>query len=435
MYLALFAHGAATYEYQMGYRNLLQELILVPDDPAYEDFSASGSAGDKLVNFRSYIHAHRPQGTYGWQSACGAPNYIWAGLAWLPTFPGYSSVNISDPWHYVVNMHEHGHNFAAGHTQGGIMNPYVSDSWNFHSLREGSTNRTAAHEMYDWCNPRGTDTGLLRSPYDMPFARHDAQATAVNTPLTFDPRTNDFTKTLARTNDNDLSIEEVSHLLPPAAGSLAFTSGSITFTPANGFQGVAWFSYSLRGNVGNNGQGYLHRATVAITVGSDTRQPYALSVPAGKAVEFVPGVRPNAIVTQPAHSLATVAVGGYGGSFYEIIVRAEPGASGTDQFVFSSGSGDKTVDITYTAAEGLVARDDFIADNSYAGGLRVAPLANDEGSGERSTIIDTRIALGDEADATPGVVQDFFDDHFGLAERTDLDVAKGTSVAGSGHAL
>ena len=426
-YLAFFAHSAATYEYQMGFRNLLQELILVPDDPAYQDFADSGAAGTKLDNFRVYINTHRPQGTYGWQTACGAPNYIWAGLAWLPVFPGSYSVSIADPWHYVVNMHEHGHNFAAGHTQGGIMNAYVSDSWDFHTLRDGSTNRTSAHEMYDWCLNRGSDTGVLRSPYDMPFARHDAKSTAVNTPITFDPRTNDYTKTTAQTNDNELAIEEVSTLLPPAAGAVTFTATNVTFTPAQDFQGVAWFSYTLRGNVGNSGRGYLHRATVAITVGSDTRQPYALSVPAGTAVEFVPGIRPNGIVSQPAQAVATVGVGGYGTWFYELDVRARADASGTDQFVFSSAGGNKTVDVTYVSAPGLQAHDDFLPDNSYAGGQRIAPLANDEGAGERSTAIDTRVALGVQTNGAAGAVLDVGDDHFGLAARSDLDAAKGTS--------
>jgi YD repeat-containing protein len=81
-----------------------------------------------------------------------------------------------------------------------------------------------------------TTAGAANNP---PSAVNDTVSTAFNTPLTFDPRTNDTDP-----EGGVLAVHAVTQ--PGTGGSVTFNGTSITFTPTTGYSGPATFSYSVR---------------------------------------------------------------------------------------------------------------------------------------------------------------------------------------------
>jgi hypothetical protein len=95
-------------------------------------------------------------------------------------------------------------------------------------------------------------------PVDPPEARADYRRTAVDTPLALDPRDNDHDPT-----GEALTVIAIG--TPSHGTALLSGGGSVTYTPASGYQGGDSFSYTLADASGNQVTG-----KVSITVGTDS---------------------------------------------------------------------------------------------------------------------------------------------------------------------
>jgi hypothetical protein len=289
-YFANAARVADVYERQLGLRYLLQELILVPSDsPEADPGNPSGTTlGEDLYHLGSWISSNRPQSTYKWGHVAlwtlvdgGSGGVV--GLAWTDCY-GQSSYghSVQEPsWGWEVHAHELGHNVGSSHSSGGVMNPsLILGNENFFTFVSGQS-YTSAKDIYNYMSsptkPYVFGPALLRHPEEMPFGVDDTVSTPVDTALSFDPLSNDL---VAANNGsaNTLRLVEVGQVLPKAAGSAQVANGEIFFTPASGFTGQAWFSYTLGGDVGNGGLGWLHRADVVVTVGGSSAAPSASPV-------------------------------------------------------------------------------------------------------------------------------------------------------------
>jgi YD repeat-containing protein len=104
-----------------------------------------------------------------------------------------------------------------------------------------------------------TTAGAANNP---PSAVNDAVSTAFNTPLTFDPRTNDTDP-----EGGVLAVHAVTQ--PGTGGSVTFNGTSITFTPTAGYSGTTTFSYTIR----DPQNAVSPPATVTVTVTAAANQP------------------------------------------------------------------------------------------------------------------------------------------------------------------
>ncbi len=283
-YFAIAARSADLYERQLGMRYLMQELILIPSDSSESDpGNPSGTAlGDDLYHFRTWISSNRPQSTYKWGHAA-----LWTivynsgggtiGLAWTDGYGSTYGMSVQEPnWGWEVHTHELGHNVGSTHSSGGVMNAsHISGAESFYKVIPNQS-YTAAMDIYNYMSypsrPYVYGPAALRHPEEIPFGVDDSLATAMGTAITFDPLVNDLVN-VPYGATNTLSLEEVGQVLPKSAGQASVVNGQIEFTPAAGFSGQAWFSYTLRGSLGNSGNGWLHRADVLITVGGSSAAP------------------------------------------------------------------------------------------------------------------------------------------------------------------
>ncbi len=283
-YFATAARTAAIYERQLGMRYLLQEMILVPSDSSHDDpGNPSGTTlGDDLYHVRDWANLYRPQSTYKWghlalwtivyNSASGT-----VGLAWTDGYGssyGYSTQEAN--WGWSVHSHELGHNVGSTHTSGGVMNPsLISGNEDFFTYVSGQT-YTAAKDIYNYMSSsiRGYVFGPadLRHPEEIPFGVDDSLSTPTGSAVIFDPLTNDLTK-IANGTPNTLRLVEVGQVSPKSAGTARVVNDMVEFIPAPGFTGQAWFTYTVGGDVGNLGKGWLHRADVVVTVGGNSTTP------------------------------------------------------------------------------------------------------------------------------------------------------------------
>ena len=286
-YLTYVAKTADTYENQVGLRYLLQELILIANDSGQPDIEvASIDATPQLNAVTDWAAAHRPQGTYRWGHVAGwtdvsSEGGSTRGWAWISTY-GSSSFGTSVQERgldWRIHQHELGHGVGANHTSGGTMNSNVSNAGQdfFTENNTDGGGFTAAKEVYDYMSvpSRSFVSGPapLRHHLEMPFAADDDISTAINTPVVFNPLSNDSNATPLFGLPNNLRLVEVSQIFPKAAGAATISGNEITFTPATGFTGEVWFRYTLGGDVGNEGKGWLHAADVVVTVGGDSTQP------------------------------------------------------------------------------------------------------------------------------------------------------------------
>ncbi len=278
-YLTFAARVKDSYERQLGLRMQLMELILVPSDSAEDDL------GEDLTAWRNWIASNRPQATYDWGHAA-----LWTlvdgsgggviGRAFLDRY-GSSSLGVSIQernFDWDVHNHELGHNVGASHSNGGVMNPSLrnNDEDFFRQSENGAY--TAAMDIY---RHMAFDSSALnklygpaslRHPEEAPFARADAIDTPEDTPVSFDPLENDI-HTVPFGQENLLRLVEVASVYPSSAGTAEVDGAQITFTPAVGYTGNAWFTYTIQGSVGNEGLGWLHAADVVVTVGGDDSDP------------------------------------------------------------------------------------------------------------------------------------------------------------------
>jgi hypothetical protein len=285
-YFAIAARSAELYERQLGMRYLMQELILIPSDSSESDpGNPSGTTlGDDLYHFQSWINSNRPQSTYKWGHAA-----LWTivynsgggtiGLAWTDGYGSSYGMSVQEPnWGWEVHTHELGHNVGSTHSSGGVMNAsHISGAESFYKVIPNQS-YTAAMDIYNYMSypsrPYVYGPAALRHPEEIPFGVDDSLTTPADTSVTFDPLLNDQAS-VPYGAANSLSLEEIGQVLPKSAGQAMVVDGQIEFIPAVGFTGQAWFSYTLRGSLGNSGYGWLHRADVIITVGGSSAAPLA----------------------------------------------------------------------------------------------------------------------------------------------------------------
>jgi len=298
-YFTYTAYAADVYERQLGLRLQLQELILIADDSGQSDVEYNDSVTpndpgileDDLNAVTDWAHEHRPQADYGWGhvlawTLVNADQSWTRGGAWISVYGDANwSVSVNQRrFTWRIFIHELGHSVGANHTDGGVMNGALTYSEDFftESVVDGG-GFTAAEQVHAYLTL--TDNwfiyyrakyiggpATLRNPVEMPFGADDAVATAVDTPVTFKPLTNDETSRPFGAN-NQLRLIEVGQVFPKAAGTATFAGDEITFTPSSGYSGNVWFTYTLSGDVGNDGFGWLHAADVVVTVGDTIADP------------------------------------------------------------------------------------------------------------------------------------------------------------------
>ncbi|MEZ5305347.1 MAG: cadherin domain-containing protein [Verrucomicrobiales bacterium] len=376
-YIARIASFAGIQEHQVGVRVLLQELILTPNTGDYSDVSES------LGGFRDWVGSNRSRGTYGWHVASkfgliGASGGT-IGIAYVSAISGGSGVSVNRPGYTVALVaHETGHNQGSGHSSGGIMNSgLIGGTRDYYT--DVSEGRTAAKAIYDVTKDRIAGSAAMRHAAQIPWANDDARSTAAGAAHTFNPLNNDAASVRHGSNNSVLKLEEVGRVWPLWAGEAAIDGDQIVFTPEPGYQGIAYFSYTLRGDVGNGGQGWLHKGDVSVKVGSFNANSLDLELGAGQHFSFRPSGGDPDIRTQPAQAW----VGTSRDDRRLIIIHADATATGTDSFVFRQDGADKTVNITYRG-DYFQARPDFIVADPTAGAIRLNPMLNDQAAGYRN---------------------------------------------------
>ena len=284
-YLTYAAMTADTYENQLGMRYLLQEIVLIPSGSGQPDIEVnSQDSGTQLDAVRDWAAIYRPQATYKWGHVAGWTGVSSAGgrtrgWSWVARY-GTSTYGVSVQERgldWRVHQHELGHNVGANHTNGGSMNSNVSNAGqDFFTVDIVIGGFTAAKSIYDYMSVPGRSfvygPADLRHPEEIPFAIDDNISTPVDTAISFNPLINDQTSVLFGAT-NQLRLVEVGQVFPKSAGTASVVGGKITFTPASGYTGNAWFRYTLGGDVGNYGKGWLHAADVVITVGGNASDP------------------------------------------------------------------------------------------------------------------------------------------------------------------
>ena len=389
-WLATAANVATIYENQLGIRLRLQELILIPDAAKFTDIPSN----NVLADFRRWMTAERPRSQYQWHSAfkvgAGLPPQT-LGLAKvgaLGTTDSIGAIRANSGWSTLA--HELGHTLGADHTLGGLMNSSANDGGNrdFFTEVDSSRGRTAAWQIYSHSRDRLPGPATLRDPTEIPFANNDFRVIPLDKPITLDPRSNDLRHVAFGTKNGAISIDSVGQLRPPSAGSLSHNGGEVRFQPTDGFDGPAWFSYTLRGSVGNNGEGWLHKGDVTLLVGAEAPSENLILSP-GEALTFSAD-NVFGSITQPRDAIVHWLI-----DDNRLIIRANKEASGTDSFSIGSLS----FDITYREAI-LNPQPDFYWHHDQFGTLVMHPLVNDISSSASARGTAPELSIGPEAGNT-----------------------------------
>ena len=372
LYLATVSNVAAAYENQLGIRLLVQEMIMIPDTEDFVDIPAS--EGNAISDFRTWMQRNRLNSTYRWSIAMKYGDGLSGttlGVAFVDAVRNNSAIGVCrSTARWDVLAHEMGHNLGSNHSSGGLMNATTTSSHNRSFFTDVSANETSAKDIYDYARARLLGSATMRHPEEIPFANRDNESTAINTPVSISPLDNDSAQ-VRNGQVNTLALDEVSAVTPLGAGSIDILGNDVRFTPATDFQGTAWFSYSLRGNVGNAGKGWLHKGDIAIEIGTNTNNTLITIAP-GASYSFFPSTGTSGL-TQPSQALASQSRDDNG----LIILRVDPNASGLDSFR----AGGRTYTLDYSAPSPQVTNDRFVYDFA-SGNLTFNPLLNDEGAGE-----------------------------------------------------
>ena len=135
------------------------------------------------------------------------------------------------------------------------------------SLSDGSsknTTNTYTNDTTNWFLGRLTNTSVTSTVPDTgtggtsgvqpPVANNDSVTTNENTPVTFDPRSND-------SDPSGYALTIIATSMP-GHGTVAINNGtSLTYTPASMYSGSDSFTYTI-----SDGQGHAATATVSVTV-------------------------------------------------------------------------------------------------------------------------------------------------------------------------
>ncbi len=372
LYLATVSNVAAAYENQLGIRLLIQEMIMIPNTGDYVDIPASGD--DTISDFRSWMQRNRLNSTYRWSVAMKFGTGLSGttlGIAFVDALRNNSAVGVCrSTARWDVLAHEMGHNLGSNHSSGGLMNATTTSNHNRSFFTDVSAGETAAKDIYDYARVRLLGAATMRHPEEIPFANQDNESTEINIPVTISPLDNDDAQ-VRNGEANTLALEEVSAVTPHGAGSVEILGNDIRFTPATDFEGTAWFSYSLRGNVGNSGRGWLHKGDIAVEVGASPSNTLITMAP-GASYSFIPSTGTSGL-TQPSQALVSRSRD----DSSLLILRVDSSASGIDSFR----TGGRTYTLDYSAPSPQVTNDRFVYDFA-SGSLTFNPMLNDEGAGE-----------------------------------------------------
>ncbi|MBT5691351.1 MAG: cadherin-like domain-containing protein [Opitutae bacterium] len=414
--LCRMANISSIYENQIGTRILVQELIMTPKTDEYDDIPAS------LGDFRTWAENQRPRNqfprTLGTKVGNGLSGST-LGLGYVGVLKGGHSYSIVRPgYDHALLSHEMGHNFGSGHSSGGIMN----SSWKrgerdfFKKVNEGET---SAKKMYNHSKSRLNGPATLRHPEEIPFAKNDSAQTIKGQAVTLEPMDNDKTFVL-NGKENRLRIAELGPVFPIGAGTASVSGGEVTFIPSNDYTGHAWFSYSLQGDVGNSGDGWLHKGDIAIKVQSSPGNLKLTLRPGDSHIHYPTGSGDLTVKSQPQKARADRT----GDDKKAIIIRVNANATGTDSFVYRKNNTDQTVEITYLEAGPQTRSDIFVYDTTQEE-FRFNPLLNDEIPGTRSAQqIRPVLGVGTNGKGATGTL--LYPNGFQLISSTLLDPDKGT---------
>ena len=424
-YLAKAANLASIQENNLGVRYMLQELILTPDDAAYADVPVS------LGDYGWWISQRRPRGTYGWDLSTRFGNGGFSGgtigVAWVRSLGTTSPVNTCQRGYNVeLEAHEQGHNMGSDHSSGGIMGSGAQVNIGIPGTRDFFTDvvagETSAKQIWDHASSRLTGSAALRHAEEIAWAMDDTVNTPAGVPVDILPLANDRRVVRNGINNAVLRVEEVSRVYPLHAGTAeVIAPDGIRFTPAAGYEGQAWFSYSLRGSVGNGGAGWLHKGDIAVGIGTWDRNNLNLRLAPGQEFSFRPtSTSDTTIVSQPLHARVDTARD----DRHLIIIRVRVTATGTDSFVIQRDGVNSTVQITYDP-DFLQTRPDFYTMQPGQTSLRFSPMANDQGAGYRN-MADVRPILGEPTASAQGV--SYFPGAFRFTSASLTTPAKGSIV-------
>jgi len=125
----------------------------------------------------------------------------------------------------------------------------------------------------DFKSDTGTVNVTVTEVNDTPDAVNDSKTTAEDTATTFDPRTNDST---GPPNESTQTLA-VTAVTQGAHGTVSFTAGSVTYTPAADYNGPDSFTYTITDNGTTNGVNDFKSdtATVNVTVTEVNDKPTA----------------------------------------------------------------------------------------------------------------------------------------------------------------
>ena len=180
--------------------------------------------------------------------------------------------------------------------------------------------------------------------------------------------------------------------------------------PSTGFAGTAWFSYSVRGNVG---RGWLHKGDVAVVVGDPEGNAFEMDVAAGQARTLkLPGDGRISQVRSPKQSLLHEMISD--SAVY--ILRVSADATGSEKIQYRAGGKRQTLKLNYIN-EPPVAEPDVLY-LSPGDSVSFNPLANDHAAGLRGAFkTEPVIAVGTTGQGRDG--QDYFPGGFRLMSRSE----------------
>jgi hypothetical protein len=244
----------------------------------------------------------------------------------------------------------------------------------------------------------------MRNPAEMPFAVDDVAWAAPGERIRYDVLANDL-KQVYRGQENSLTLAEVGQVTPRYAGSVAIDEGRAVFTPSSGFEGTAWFSYSVRGDAG---RGWLHKGDVAVVVGDPEANVFELDVAVGQARTLkLPGDGSISQVRSPKQSLLHETISS--SSVY--ILRVNADAKGSESIRYRAGGKRQTLKLNYIN-EPPIAEPDVLY-LSPGESVSFNPLSNDHAAGLRGAFkTEPVIAVGTTGEGRSG--QDYFPGGFRL---------------------